>query len=137
MISLVVWSSFIAAFPIMLLAFWLERPMDILAYPNHWAWASIGMVLYTTYISTHVGYGGWSWLLSRYDAAHIVPFALLSPIVAMSMSTVLFHESFEVWKMVAAILVFLGLGINMFGGYIFEQFFQEEAEESEPIFKAS
>ena len=65
-------------------------------------------------MSTWVGYGVWSWLLSRYPVPTVVPFTLLVPVFAMLGSTLFLGESFEPWKMVVSALVIAGLCINLF-----------------------
>ncbi|OGV40283.1 MAG: hypothetical protein A3F46_09515 [Legionellales bacterium RIFCSPHIGHO2_12_FULL_42_9] len=115
MFALVVWGSFIAFFPLSFTAWIVEHPLKIIIHPELLAWTTILAVAYITYASTHFGYASWSWLLNKYPTASIVPFALFSPIAAMIASTLLFHESFELWKGVATLLVTTGLCVNLFG----------------------
>lgn len=120
MIALVVWSSFVAFFPLLGLSFLFENPMPILLHPLSLSWSAIIALAYVTYVSTHFGYGCWSWLLSQYSMASIAPFALLCPIVALLCSTLMFDESFESWKILATVLVLAGLSLNIFGKRLFE-----------------
>jgi len=115
MLALVVWSSFVAFFPLLGISFWLEDPMQILLHPFHLTWVAYLALAYVTYVSTHFGYGVWSWLLSKYSMASIAPFALLCPIVALIFSTLIFRETFELWKLLATLLVISGLALNVFG----------------------
>jgi O-acetylserine/cysteine efflux transporter len=115
MIALVVWSSFVAFFPLVVLSFIFEDPRSIILHPSELSWSAIIALAYVTYISTHFGYGCWSWLLSQYSMASIAPFALLCPIIALMFSTLMLGESFESWKMFATILVLAGLSLNIFG----------------------
>lgn len=114
MFSVVVWSSFIAMFPLMGLAFLLEQPLDVLTHFNELSGLTLISLAYIVYLSTYFSYSGWSWLLSQYSVASIAPFALLSPIVALFSSSILMDESFETWKVCSALLVMLGLSINVF-----------------------
>ena len=115
MIALVVWSSFVAFFPLVGLSFIFEDPLPIIFHPSELSWSAIIALAYVTYISTHFGYGCWSWLLSQYSMASIAPFALLCPIIALMFSTLMLGESFESWKMLATILVLAGLSLNILG----------------------
>ena len=119
MIALVVWSSFVAFFPLVALSFIFEDPLPIILHPSELSWLAISALAYVTYISTHFGYGCWSWLLSQYSMASIAPFALLCPIIALLFSTLIFDESFESWKILATILVLAGLSLNIFGKQLF------------------
>jgi O-acetylserine/cysteine efflux transporter len=81
---------------------------------QHFSWLAVISLLYIVYMSTWVGYGVWSWLLSRYPVTSVVPFTLLVPIFAMLGSTLFLGESFESWKMIVSALVIAGLCINFF-----------------------
>ena len=122
MFALVVWSSFVAFFPLLGVSFILEQPLPILLHPFDLSWSVIIALAYVTYVSTHYGYGCWSWLLSKYSMASITPFALLSPIIALLCSVFMFDESFETWKMAATFLVIFGLSLNVFGDRVFKFF---------------
>lgn len=119
MLALVTWSSFIAFIPVLALAFWLEKPLVILFYPQQLTWLSLLALAYIAYASTLFGYGVWAWLLSKYLIANVAPFTLLCPIFALLCSTYLLGESFEAWKIIAAFLVIFGLIWNVFGQKIF------------------
>jgi O-acetylserine/cysteine efflux transporter len=120
MFALVVWSSFIAFFPILILALYFENPVAIFIHKNDIRPITWFAVSFITYGSTHFGYGCWSWLLNKYPTGAIAPFALLCPIVAFIASAIYFNEEFGRWKLIAAMLVFLGLLINSFGKKILE-----------------
>ncbi|OGT56675.1 MAG: acetylserine transporter [Gammaproteobacteria bacterium RIFCSPHIGHO2_12_FULL_42_10] len=113
MFSLVVWGSFIAWIPLFLMSLYTEGLSDMIHIFTHLSWVSIIAVLYTTYLSTVVGYVSWNWLLSKYDAAVIVPFTLLVPIFAFLGATLLLREPLQPWKLIAATLVVTGLCISL------------------------
>jgi O-acetylserine/cysteine efflux transporter len=69
------------------------------------AWQAVGNTLF--------GYGVWAWLLSRHAAASIAPMALLVPVFGMGASSVWLGEPLPGWKLVAAALVLVGLGVNL------------------------
>jgi O-acetylserine/cysteine efflux transporter len=80
------------------------------AGPVTWAvilWQSLGNTLF--------GYGAWGFLLARYPAASISPFALLIPVSGMGASALLLGEPLPVWKLAAAGLIIGGLAINLVG----------------------
>lgn len=120
MLSLVIWSSFVAILPTFAAALIFESPLQIILHPQQLHGLSFLSLAYITLLSTHFGYTSWSWLCSRYPIAIITPFALLSPIIAVCCSSLLFHESFESWKVLAAFLVLMGLCINLFGQKLFD-----------------
>lgn len=120
MFSMVVWGSCLSFFPLALLAFVFENPLEVLMHANQLPFEAIFSLLYIAYVSTHFGYGVWSWLLSKYETASITPFVLLCPIIAMVSSALLFNETFEPWKIISALFVIAGLCINVFGQGLYQ-----------------
>lgn len=119
MISLVVWGSFIASFPLWLLSLTFEGVDSIIHSIHHLSLLGGVSVLYIVYVSTLIGYGVWNWLISRYPVAVIVPFTLLVPIFGMVSSALVFNEPLQAWKIAAGILVIAGLCISFLGARFF------------------
>jgi O-acetylserine/cysteine efflux transporter len=112
MMSLIVWGSFVAFFPLMLLSLLFEGPSLIIHTFTHISWVGILSVAYIVYFSTWIGYGVWNYLICRYHVSVVVPFTLLVPIVAILSSVIFLHEPFQKWKLAAGLLVITGLCIN-------------------------
>lgn len=119
MISLVVWGSFIACFPMLMFAFIFEGPHSIVDTYHHLTKVGISSLLYIVYISTWIGYGTWSWLLSRYPVGMVVPMTLLIPIVGIVSSVIVLGEPLQAWKISSGLLVIGGLCLNLFGARFF------------------
>lgn len=119
MIALVVWGSFVASFPLLMLSLLFEGASSIVYSYHHLTWQGIISVLYIVYVSTWVGYGVWNWLLGRYPVGMIVPFTLLVPIVGILSSVLVLGEPFQLWKLTAGLLVIGGLCINLIGARFF------------------
>ena len=113
LMAVVIWGSFFACFPMLILSFIFEGPERWLYSYAHWTWIGFSALLYIVYISTWLGYGIWNWLLGRYPVSVVVPFTLLIPVVGMLSSIVFLHEPFQLWKLVAGLLVIAGLCINL------------------------
>ncbi len=75
---------------------------------------SVYVVLWQTIGNTLIGYGLWNFLLSKYSAATVTPWALLVPVSGMVASSLLLSEPMPLWKLLAAILVLAGLGLNIY-----------------------
>ncbi len=116
MIALVIWGSFIASVPMILLALLFEGTESFKISIQQLSWLGLSSLLYIVYISTWIGYGVWNWLLSRHPVGTVVPFTLLVPVVGILSSVMIFGEPFQLWKLVAGLLVISGLFINLFGG---------------------
>lgn len=130
MISLVVWGSFVAVIPMLVLTLVFEGPSTILKTYNHLSWRGGSALLYIVYISTWVGYGVWNWLLSRYQVGMIVPFTLLVPVVGILGSVIILGEPFQLWKLEAGLLVISGLCINIISNRLFTAKSQRAADAS-------
>ena len=126
MMALVVWGSFVAAFPMLILSLAIEGPERIVYTWNHLTITGISSLLYIVYVSTCIGYGVWNWLLGRYPVSSIVPFSLLVPVVGVISSVLILNEPFQLWKLTAGILVISGLCINLIGTRIFTPRLQAE-----------
>ena len=115
MLSLVVWGGAVAIIPLALLSFFIEGPaawQSALAKPSL---QSCGAVFYLSYLATLGGYGLWGKLLARYPAGTVSPFALLVPLVGMSSSALLLHETLSLPQCLGALLVMKGLILHVFG----------------------
>lgn len=115
LLSLVVWSSLVAWPPLLVVSFFLEGPAAILKSIYSLKWQSIGAVLYITYLSTLFGFSMWNRLIHRYTLGTIAPFSLLSPVVGMLGSVLVFHEPLQSWKILSGSLIVVGLCINLVG----------------------
>ncbi|KTD17299.1 EamA family transporter [Legionella jordanis] len=113
MMALVVWGSFVAVFPMLILSLSFEGLHTIEESLSNLSWRGGSSLLYIVYISTWVGYGVWNWLVSRYPVGAVVPFTLLVPVVGIISSILILGESFHLWKLVACLFVLGGLCINI------------------------
>lgn len=114
MLAYTVWSSFFAAAVLWVLVAWhdgLWHGLGAIRAASPKAWLAMG---WQAYANTLFGYGIWSWLLSRHEAARVVPFALGVPVVGMVVASVVVAEPLPGWKLAAAGLVLAGLALNVF-----------------------
>jgi O-acetylserine/cysteine efflux transporter len=116
MVGFMVWSSLFAVPPLLALCLVLEGWDTAVhavtaASPVAWgavAWQAVGNTLF--------GYAAWSWLLTRYDAAVVAPYALLIPIFGMGSSALVLGEALPPWKLAAAAMVLGGITLITFVG---------------------
>lgn len=118
MIALVVWGSFVACFPLLLLSLLFEGTSSIQYTLHHISWKGTASLFYIVYASTWVGYGVWNWLLSRYTVGTVVPYTLLVPVIGILSSVLVLGESFQSWKLIAGLFIITGLFINLFGSRV-------------------
>ena len=111
MLGFVVWSSVFAIPPLVLLSLNFEgftAAMYAVQNARAQAWAA---VLWQAVGNTLFGFAAWNWLLTRYPAAIISPYALLVPLFGMGASNLLLGEAMPTWKIEAALLVLGGLSL--------------------------
>ena len=68
-----------------------------------------------SYAATLFGFGVWAWLLSRYPASQVTPFALFIPVVGIVSGALLLGEHITMLEIVGGVLVLAGLAVNVFG----------------------
>ena len=114
-LALVVWGGLVVPLPMGLASLAFEGPAVLGQSLAHIGLPAMLALAFIVYVSTHVGYTLWSWLLARHAASAITPFALLVPVVGMLSSALFLGEALPGWKLEAAGLVMTGLAVNIFG----------------------
>ncbi|HTF22276.1 MAG TPA: EamA family transporter [Chryseolinea sp.] len=112
-LSLVVWGNLVALPFMIALSLIVEGPALILSSLERVSWATVGAVVYIVYLSTHIGYGIWGFLLKSYPTSSVVPFTLLIPVVGFLSSGLFLGENFTWWKLLASLFVMGGVIFNL------------------------
>ena len=118
LVGLVVWGSLIPPLPFLALSWVLEGPEAIEAALRGFSPTSMLVLVYLAFGATILGYGLWSRLLSRYPASQVAPFSLLVPVVGITSAALLLGEHLSSLQLVGALLVMLGLLLNVCGGWL-------------------
>lgn len=118
LIGLVVWGSLVPPLPFFALSWLLEGPEQIETALRAINLDTLLVLAYLAFGATILGYGLWSHLLSRYPASQVAPFSLLVPVVGISSSALLLDERLSTLQLVGALLVMLGLLLNVFGPWL-------------------
>ena len=108
-LALVVWGN-LFAFPLMLaISFFYDGPEVIMNSLQNSSWTTMLSVFYIVYVSTHIGYGAWGFLMKTYSTSAVVPFTLLIPVVGFLSSAFFLGEELPSWKLVASLFIIGGL----------------------------
>ncbi|MEV6861157.1 EamA family transporter [Streptosporangium subroseum] len=99
-----VWLSAVAAVPMMGLSLLVEGIPHL-----EFSMEGTLSVLYVALISTLGGFGVWGFLLQRYDASVVAPYALLVPIFGMSSAALVTGEPISSAQFVAGALILSGV----------------------------
>lgn len=121
LVGLVVWGSLVPPLPFLALSWWLEGPVAIEVALQELGLDALLVLVYLAFGATILGYSLWSRLLSRYPASQVAPFSLLVPVVGLSSSALLLDERLGALQMAGAVLVMLGLLVNIGGGRLFDR----------------
>jgi len=121
LVGLVVWGSLIPPLPFLGLSLLLEGPVRIETALRGVGVDSFLVLAYLAFGATILGYGLWSRLLSRYPAGTVAPFSLLVPVVGLTSAALLLDEYLGPLQTCGALLVMLGLVINVGGGWLIER----------------
>ena len=115
LVALVIWGGLIPPLPFLALSWWLEGPERIGHSLANIGWSSVLALAYLAFVATMLGYSLWSKLLSRHPAGKVAPFSLLVPVIGLSSSAWLLGERLTAVQGWGALLVMLGLLVNVFG----------------------
>jgi O-acetylserine/cysteine efflux transporter len=121
LVGLVVWGSLIPPLPFLALSWLLEGPEAMASALRGVGLDSILVLIYLAFGATILGYGLWSRLLSRYPASQVAPFSLLVPVVGLTSAALLLDERLSALQLLGALLVMLGLLLNVCGGWLYDR----------------
>jgi O-acetylserine/cysteine efflux transporter len=116
MVAFVAWSGVFAAPPLFALSLGLEGPHAAWRAIAHASWGGWVAVAWQVLGNTLFAFAAWSFLLARYDAAVVSPYALLIPVFGMGSSAIVLGESLPAWKLAGGALVLGGIAIIVFVG---------------------
>jgi O-acetylserine/cysteine efflux transporter len=121
-LSLVVWGALLASPPLLLASWLAEGGAAWQAAAHQFSLGTLGAVLFQAYPNTLLGFGIWSMLIRKYEAASVAPFSLLVPVAGMLSAAMVLGEALPWWKLVAGLLVLGGLALNQFGARLWLRF---------------
>jgi O-acetylserine/cysteine efflux transporter len=110
MLAFIVWSSLFAVPPLLILSAVFEgtRAFSSIGAASAGAWAAVAWQVIG---NTLFCFAAWSWLLAKYDAAIVTPYALLIPVFGMGASALALGEPMPPWKLVAGAMVLGGIAV--------------------------
>ncbi len=109
--AFLVWTSVIPPIPLFLLSLLTEGPARIgLAFRSLTVSAVLAL-LYVAVLSTAFAYGSWAFLLRRYPASSVAPFALIVPVAGLASAALFVHETPSSGEIAGAVLVIAGLAL--------------------------
>ena len=117
-LGFIVWASLVAPLPLFVLSVLTEDHAAIWHTLSSPTWTSAGAVLFLAWPATILGFGTWSWLLGRYPASEVSPFALLVPVFGMAGGIGLLGEQLQPLALAGSLLVLAGLALTVLGPHL-------------------
>ncbi|WP_312242582.1 EamA family transporter [Pantoea sp.] len=108
-LTLTGWISFLAI-PIVGFASWMTESHQLTSLAQA-GWRGWFGILYSALASSIVAYSVWYWLLKKYNVNLIMPYSLLSPVLAVLMGVIVLGDSLNRFKIIGALLVIAGTAI--------------------------
>jgi O-acetylserine/cysteine efflux transporter len=116
MLRLISWVSLIPPLPLLVLSYFIEGGPAISHAILDITWTGVGALLFIAFLATTVGFAIWSFLLQRYPAAVVTPFALAVPISGLLSAWIFLGEALDLDTILACGLVFIGLAVTVIPG---------------------
>ncbi len=118
-LSMIVWASLAAPLPLFILSVLFEDHAAIIQTLTHPSLLTLVSIAFLAWPATILGFGVWSFLLSRYPANLVSPFALLVPVFGISAGVLFLGEPFDSAAIFGSILVLAGLVLTVLGTRLF------------------
>lgn len=112
--SLIVWSAPIPLVSFALSSLLFEGADAITSSLVNIEWHNVFSVLYLSIFATIIGYGGWSYLLSKYETGTVAPLSLLVPVFGLLSAMLFLDEAFNAQQAIGVIVIGVSLVFNVF-----------------------
>lgn len=122
-----VWSSAFAPIPLFILDYAVSGSAGYTAFVSQVSTTAVLSILFQVYPNTLFAYWIWNSLLKTYPVSTVAPLSLLVPIFGMLSSVVVFNESVPVSKVLAVVLIVIGLAVGLYGRRMFNAIFARPA----------
>jgi O-acetylserine/cysteine efflux transporter len=116
--SLVVWSALVPIVPFFACSLLFDGQAAIVYSLLHIGLQTVLALFYLAFVATIVGYAIWGNLLSRYETWRVAPLSLLVPVVGIITAALVLDEHLSGQQMLGAVVIILGLLVNVFGGVL-------------------
>ncbi|PGD67172.1 hypothetical protein COM46_31295, partial [Bacillus pseudomycoides] len=118
-----VWSSAFAPIPLFALDYAINGSAGYSSFIQQVDTTAVLSILFQVYPNTLFAYWIWNSLLKTYPVSTVAPLSLLVPIFGMLGSVFVFHESVPLNKVLAVVLIVLGLAVGLYGQRMFNAMF--------------
>ena len=110
-LSMTVWSAVVVPIPLAALSLVVDGPSTVGHALVHITLANLASTLYTAGLASLVGYGIWNTLLAKYEAAQVVPFTLLVPVVGLITAWLAQDERPGPFELLGGVILLAGVAV--------------------------
>lgn len=111
MLHLIVWCSLIPPIPALAVSYLIDGPLSIWHSISTLSLQSLAAPIYLGLLASVIAYAIWGFLLQKYSAAVVAPFALLAPLVGAIVSAIVFSERFTATRLIGIASLLAGLAV--------------------------
>lgn len=115
-VNLIVWACWVPPIPFFICAYIIDGSNVMWSNLILINWKTIATLAYLSIIATIMGYGLWSYLMSRYSAGTVAPLTLGVPVVGLTSTAWILDEKIGPFQWAGIALVLAGLVMNTLGG---------------------
>ena len=118
LLHFMIWVCLIPPLPLLAISYYTETntPIELVMSASTKIWAAL---IYVSYASTLVAFAIWGWLLRKYEAVSVTPFALLI-VVCIITSSFILQESLSNIEKTGTVLIMFGLIFCVFYNKLFD-----------------
>ncbi|MYM60494.1 EamA family transporter [Vibrio sp. OCN044] len=117
LLHFMIWVCLIPPLPLLAISYYTETPIELVMSASTTTWAAL---IYVSYASTMVAFAIWGWLLRKYEAVSVTPFALLIPVVGIITSSFILQERLSNIEKTGTVLIMFGLIFCVFYNKLFD-----------------
>jgi O-acetylserine/cysteine efflux transporter len=114
-LSFIIWASLVPPVPLFCLSWLFEDHALIASTLTHPSWLALGSIAFLAWPATVFAFGSWNFLLGRYPANMVTPFALLVPVFGTASGIFFLGEPFAAIEVFGSFAVLAGLVMTVLG----------------------
>ena len=114
MFSFLIWSSLFSPIPLFALAYFTQGQNVFSDFATNVDGKAIFSILFQVYPTALFGYWVWNSLIEKHQVSRVAPIYLLIPIFGLLGSFFIFNEQIGAEKIMAGVLIMIGLSISTF-----------------------
>jgi O-acetylserine/cysteine efflux transporter len=112
MFDMVIWSSLVPPFPMLIAAIIIDKPALVWYQLSHINSSAAFSIFYLALFATLIGYGLWGTLLAKYPTGKVAPLSLLVPVIGLITAQIVLKEKLTIIQWGGGIIIILGLLIS-------------------------